>query len=95
MSDSFRGRPDFDFARWRDARPAAEACPTGAITTFDHDGRRDVEVDYGRCMFCGQCADASAGDVRITSEFELAATHRKELVFKAAYVLDRMAVMSA
>src|ERR1035438_7391449 len=31
VSAHFRGRPDFDFASWRDARPAAEVCPTGAI----------------------------------------------------------------
>ena len=32
VSGNFRGRPEFDFPSWRDARPAAEVCPTGAIT---------------------------------------------------------------
>ena len=39
VSAQFRGRPEFDFASWRDARPAAEVCPTGAIALSDSDGR--------------------------------------------------------
>lgn len=89
VSGNFRGRPSFDFEKWRDARPAAEACPTGAIAIRDHDGTRDVKVDYGRCIFCGQCADVSADPaVRVTSDFELAARRRQELVLGAAYALD-------
>src|ERR1017187_9154772 len=26
ISDRFRGRPSFDFDKWKDARPAAEVC---------------------------------------------------------------------
>ena len=32
VPECFRGAPQFDFANWHDARPAAEACPTGAIS---------------------------------------------------------------
>ncbi len=84
VSEHFRGRPVFDFERWRDARPAAEVCPTGAITLLDRDATRQVTVDYGLCVFCGQCAD---GAVRITREFELATKHRDDLVFVAEYHL--------
>src|SRR6266545_1122956 len=87
VSGHFRGRPDFDFARWTDARPAAEACPTGAIFVSDRDGSREVTVDYGRCIFCGECAEASPDAVRITSEFELATRTRGDLVFTAQYSL--------
>lgn len=45
VSEYFRGRPEFDLERWRDARFAAEACPTGAIAVCDHDGSRQVTVD--------------------------------------------------
>src|ERR1051325_2832854 len=73
ISEHFRGRPEFDLAAWRDARPAAEVCPTGAIAIRDRDGFRRVTVDYGLCVFCGQCADVSRdGAVRVTREFELA-----------------------
>jgi Ni,Fe-hydrogenase III small subunit/formate hydrogenlyase subunit 6/NADH:ubiquinone oxidoreductase subunit I len=89
VSGNFRGRPDFDFASWRDARPAAEVCPTGAIAMSDGNGRRRVTVDYGLCIFCGQCADASPdGAVRVTTNFELASHHRASLILEANYVLN-------
>jgi Ni,Fe-hydrogenase III small subunit/NAD-dependent dihydropyrimidine dehydrogenase PreA subunit len=89
VSRHFRGRPDFDFASWRDARPAAEVCPTGAIAMSDGNGRRCVTVDYGLCIFCGQCADASPdGAVRVTTDFELASHHRASLIREANYVLS-------
>jgi Ni,Fe-hydrogenase III small subunit/formate hydrogenlyase subunit 6/NADH:ubiquinone oxidoreductase subunit I len=88
LAEQFRGRPDFDFNRWSDARRAAEACPTGAIAVRDHEGSRTVTVDYGRCIFCGECAEASKdGAVRITRDFELAATDRRDLVLTAEYLL--------
>ncbi len=88
VSAGFRGRPEFDFERWRDARPAAEACPTDAITVRDDGGSRQVTVDYGLCVFCGQCADVSPdGAVRVTREFELAARDRRDLVVAAEYAL--------
>ncbi len=72
VSEHFRGRPHFDFEKWTDARPAAEVCPTGAISLRDSQDSREVTVDYGLCVFCGLCAEASSDKaVRITQEFEL------------------------
>jgi Ni,Fe-hydrogenase III small subunit/formate hydrogenlyase subunit 6/NADH:ubiquinone oxidoreductase subunit I len=88
LAEQFRGCPEFDFETWSDARPAAEACPTGAIAVSDHDGLRQVTVDYGRCIFCGECEVASAdGAVRMTRKFELAASDRRDLVLAAEYAL--------
>jgi Ni,Fe-hydrogenase III small subunit/formate hydrogenlyase subunit 6/NADH:ubiquinone oxidoreductase subunit I len=88
ISEKFRGRPEFDFAKWKDARPAAEVCPTEAISVEQNNGTRTVTVDYGRCVFCGLCAGASPeGAVRITREFELASVNRGELITIAEYEL--------
>lgn len=88
VSETFRGRPAFDFAHWRDARPAVAICPTGAISLLDTAAKRRVQVDYGLCVFCGLCADASTdGAVRITQEFELATYERRDLVTTAKYDL--------
>ena len=84
-----RGAPKFDLAAWRDARPAADACPVGAITLSGNGGSRSVTVDYGRCIFCGECAAASEdAGVSLTQEFELAAANRKDLVITAEYALN-------
>src|ERR1019366_9897771 len=79
ISSHFRGAPEFDFASWRDARPAAEVCPTGAIVLGQAgpegtppDNRR-VTIDYGLCVFCGQGADVTPeGAGRGAPEVELA-----------------------
>src|SRR5664279_1454482 len=89
ISDRFRGRPSFDFDKWKDARPAAEVCPTGAISLSDKGDSRKVAVDYGLCVFCGLCAEASSEQaVSITQEFELATSDRRNLVLTAEYTLN-------
>jgi Ni,Fe-hydrogenase III small subunit/formate hydrogenlyase subunit 6/NADH:ubiquinone oxidoreductase subunit I len=89
ISDRFRGRPSFDFDQWKDARAAAEVCPTGAISLSDSGDSRRVTVDYGLCVFCGLCAEASSDQaVRITQEFELATSDRRNLVLTAEYTLN-------
>jgi len=89
LSAKYRGAPEFDLATWRDARPAAEVCPSGAITIADADNVRSVAVDYGRCTFCGECAAASTdGAVRMTRNFELATANRDHLKIGAEYELE-------
>src|SRR5258708_4029641 len=89
ISKYFRGRPSFDFEKWKDARSGAEVCPTGAISVYDSGDARTVTVDYGVCVFCGLCAEASSDQaVRITQEFELATTDRRNLVLTAEYTLN-------
>ncbi len=89
ISEHFRGRPTFDFKKWTDAGTAAELCPTGAISLRDNGDARRVTVDYGLCIFCGLCAEASSDQaVRITREFELATADRRNLVLTAEYTLN-------
>jgi formate hydrogenlyase subunit 6/NADH:ubiquinone oxidoreductase subunit I len=47
VSEQFRGAPRFDFSAWRDARSAAEVCPTQAISIRELDDTRQVVIDYG------------------------------------------------
>ena len=87
-SEHFRGRPVFDFLKWTDARPAAEVCPTAAISINSEENSRRVSIDYGLCVFCGLCAEASADKaVQVTREFELATTDRRDLILSAEYSL--------
>ena len=89
IPERFRGRPSFDFDKWKDARPAAEICPTGAISLSDKGDSRKVAIDYGLCVFCGLCAEASSEQaVRITPEFALATSDRQKLVLTADYALN-------
>jgi len=86
VSPAARGRPVFDWAAWRDARPAAAICPTGAIACAEGAGRRTVRFDLGRCIFCGLCAETDPA-IRMTNVCECAVAHRADLVTTAEYRL--------
>src|SRR5438445_1742543 len=86
ISSNARGRPEIDFARWKDARPAAAVCPTGAITCADCDGTRTATLDLGACILCGLCAEVDTA-IRMTNRCELAARHRGDLRTTAKYRL--------
>ncbi len=87
VSARARGRLEIDFARWKDARPAAAVCPTQAISHHDAQGERTTLFDLGKCVFCGLCAEADPA-IRMTPQCELAATRRTDLQQTARYRLD-------
>ena len=86
VSAGARGKPEIDFAQWKDARPAAQICPTGAISYEDANGRRVAHLDMAKCIFCGLCADVDKA-IRMTNMCECASRRRDELVASAAYSL--------
>jgi Ni,Fe-hydrogenase III small subunit/formate hydrogenlyase subunit 6/NADH:ubiquinone oxidoreductase subunit I len=87
VSPQTLGAPEVAFDEWRDARPAAASCPTGAIQVQDSGSLRTVTVDMARCTFCAQCAEADPTAIRMTPRCELAATDRRQLVTTAQYRL--------
>ncbi len=86
IASNARGRPEIDFAQWKDARPAATICPTGAISCADGDGTRTATLDLGACIFCGLCAEVDPA-IRMTNRCELAARQRGDLRTIAKYRL--------
>jgi Ni,Fe-hydrogenase III small subunit/formate hydrogenlyase subunit 6/NADH:ubiquinone oxidoreductase subunit I len=87
VSSQARGRPEIDWAGLKDARPAVAACPTGALTCRDRDGRRTVKLDLANCTFCGLCAEAERS-IRMTNVCELAVARKEQLVSTAHYELE-------
>jgi Ni,Fe-hydrogenase III small subunit/formate hydrogenlyase subunit 6/NADH:ubiquinone oxidoreductase subunit I len=86
VSGQARGRPEIDFAKWQDARPAVAACPTGALACADSGGTRIATLDLGKCTFCGLCAEADS-TIRMTNVCELAARRKQDLVTAVRYEL--------
>src|SRR5437762_11454819 len=78
VSSRARGKPEIDWANWKDARPAAAICPTGAIEFLDKDATRFAALDLGKCIFCGLCAEVDKA-IRMTNQCELAARQRASL----------------
>ena len=81
-----RGKPEIDWANWKDARPATAVCPTGAISHQDANGRRVAKLDLASCIFCGLCAEVDKA-IRMTNICECAARRREELATSATYSL--------
>src|SRR5205823_11089133 len=86
VSSHARGRPEIDWTNWKDARPAAAICPTGAIVSEDKNGERTATLDLGKCIFCGLCADVDKA-IRMTNLCECAARKRSDLITSRAYTL--------
>ena len=86
MSALARGKPEIDWANWKDARPATAVCPTGAISHQDANGQRVAKLDLASCIFCGLCAEADKA-IRMTNICECAARSRAELTVSATYSL--------
>jgi Ni,Fe-hydrogenase III small subunit/formate hydrogenlyase subunit 6/NADH:ubiquinone oxidoreductase subunit I len=86
VSRRARGRPEIDFAQWKDVRPAAAACPTQALSCQDTYGERTALFDLGKCVFCGACAEADPA-IRMTTHCELATHGRNDLKQTARYRL--------
>lgn len=84
VSRNARGKPEIGWAKWKDARPAAAACPTAAIEFHDEKQVRTVSLDLAKCVFCGLCAEADPA-IRMTTQCELAARHREQLKSSARY----------
>ncbi|NLN62565.1 MAG: NADH-quinone oxidoreductase subunit NuoB [Myxococcales bacterium] len=74
----FRGRPYIDNARCpADCQRCVQTCPVGAISRGDN----GLEIDLGRCLFCGDCARACPTEaLDFSRDHQLAARTRDALI---------------
>jgi Ni,Fe-hydrogenase III small subunit/formate hydrogenlyase subunit 6/NADH:ubiquinone oxidoreductase subunit I len=86
VSERARGKPEIDWAKWDDARPASAICPTGAISFEDANSQRVARLDLAKCIFCGLCAEVDHA-IRMTTVCECATSERGQLVTAASYSL--------
>ena len=81
LPDRFRGAPELRPAQCAgDCSACSAACPTGAISR----NNGALQLDLGRCLFCGDCQAACPhGAIRLTTDHRLAARTRDDLVIGA------------
>ena len=71
----FRGRPVISSEKVNE-NELMELCPTNAIST------NPLCIDLGKCTFCGECAIASPGKIKFTTDYKMATNDRQKLVIK-------------
>jgi Ni,Fe-hydrogenase III small subunit/formate hydrogenlyase subunit 6/NADH:ubiquinone oxidoreductase subunit I len=91
-----RGTPELLPDRCRGHAACAAVCPTDAISVLPADpnaasavpaptldAARIWQIDYGRCVFCGLCAEVCPEQaITVTGRYELAARRREDLVVR-------------
>jgi Ni,Fe-hydrogenase III small subunit/NAD-dependent dihydropyrimidine dehydrogenase PreA subunit len=79
LPERFRGLPVIDPAKCSaDCKRCIEVCPTGAL-------KGELEIDLGRCLFCGKCLCVCPdGAINFSKEHRMAARARSDLVLKGS-----------
>lgn len=73
----FRGRPELEATDAPTLAQLVAMCPTQAILADP------FRIDLGRCLFCGECAQAAPNAVKFTNDHRLASNSRQGLVVEA------------
>lgn len=82
LPDRFQGRPMIQPGGCDPTCSACvAACPTGAVSLSGEGASCSVQVDLGRCLFCGACESACSQQIlRFQRDHQLGATDRESLV---------------
>jgi len=82
----FRGRIEIDSEKCKACNVCVETCPTNAYTWIEEQGKRYLQLSHAKCVFCGMCEEVCPYKaIRITNDFELAATNKEDLLVKAGF----------
>jgi Ni,Fe-hydrogenase III small subunit/NAD-dependent dihydropyrimidine dehydrogenase PreA subunit len=78
VPQGLRGLPVLGRAPCGECKACVAACPTQAIAT------EPLQLDLGRCVFCGACEDVCPqGSIHFSAEPKLGAARREDLVLGA------------
>ena len=69
----FRGRPVISLEKVDETELIA-LCPTNAITN------QPIQIDLGKCTFCGECAMRFPKKISFTKEYKIASNERERLI---------------
>lgn len=62
------------------ARRIVDLCPTSALTIDESDNRSDLVLNYGECIGCSRCVQASEGALVTTNKFARCGVSKKALI---------------
>lgn len=81
MPEGFRGKLKFYPEKCIGCKLCMRDCPSGAIEIRKLEEKEfEAEIDFGKCIYCGQCADSCLKKaLEVTDEYELANLDRNKL----------------
>ncbi len=77
LPQNFKGRPVISKGVAGDIQKLVELCPTGAISS-----RPSINIDLGKCVFCGECAFNFPDKIKFTNDYKLSSNYRDGLIVK-------------
>ncbi|HOT97097.1 MAG TPA: 4Fe-4S binding protein [bacterium] len=85
VSDRFRGAPRLSPEPCPvGCRACMEACPVQALS---HDPQGILQLDLGRCIFCGACReDCPNGAIEFTEDYRLAVSRSEDLMMRGGEI---------
>lgn len=79
VNEKFRGLPKICAEKCNNINECRNICPTNAIIGQN----KDLSIDLGRCIFCGECERVCGSDVIKFSNFhKISSTSRNNLITK-------------
>ena len=75
LKPPFRGRPEISLEKV-DEQALVASCPMGAISL------QPVQLDMGKCSFCGECAFAFPQKIKFTTDYKISSNVRANLIVK-------------
>ncbi|MBR2642228.1 MAG: hydrogenase [Lentisphaeria bacterium] len=82
LPERFLGRPVIDGSKCSAeiSSQLSEMCPADAISGSGN----DLQLDLGKCIFCGKCQEISCGGITFSKEHAVAALTRENLICNTA-----------
>lgn len=86
ISKNFRGKPEFNEKGCIGCGACTFVCPTSALSFSDkitnETPKREIKLDLGMCIFCGQCElnCITKDGIHLTNEFDLSLFDKSELI---------------
>ncbi|MFA5250884.1 MAG: 4Fe-4S dicluster domain-containing protein, partial [Parachlamydiales bacterium] len=85
LPSRFRGLPKIDQSQCDlcQSKPCLAVCPTGALSLQkQEDGVQKMQIDLGKCLFCGKCALVCPKQALVFSrDYRLAVSDKKNLLW--------------
>lgn len=82
----FRGPPQYDAETCIGCTACAQVCPSDAITVTEKNGKRILEVWFGKCTFCARCEEVCpVNSIKLMEYYGMPSTNKFDFTSKVEH----------